>query len=388
MDSPAPRDALRYARHLVLKHVGARGQARLHEGRVLVVGAGGLGSPALMYLAAAGVGTIGLVEFDVVDLTNLQRQVLHGTADVGRPKLDSARDGLRSLNPEVRVVPHPGRLTRENAREIVRGYDLVVDGSDNFPTRYLVNDACVLEGVPLVYGAVLQWEGQVSLFATEDGPCYRCLFREPPPAAQVQNCAEAGVFGALPGIVGATQALEALKALIDIPEGRSLAGRLLLLDALEMRWREVELRRDPECPVCGDDPSVTELIDYEFFCGVDADGRPVGVAADDRVESIDAVQLRDALAAERAPTVVDVRERWEWEIANLGEFGAVHMPLEELPSRVAELPDRSLVLVCSVGARSHAAALHLLDAGRTRIQHLRGGLRSWRAEVDPDFDVA
>ena len=390
MSDASTRDTLRYARHLVLDGVGPEGQARLRGSSVLVVGAGGLGSPVLLYLAAAGVGRIGLVEFDLVDLSNLQRQIVHGTREVGTPKIDSAARRLTDLNPDVEVVRHPERFTSANARALVRDYDLVIDGSDNFPTRYLVNDACVLEGRTFVYGAVLQWEGQVSLFGAPGGPCYRCLFREPPPAAMVQNCAEAGVFGALPGIVGSTQALEALKWLIgnDGEEWESLSGRLLLLDGRRMRWREMELRRDPGCPACGDAPEITELIDYEVFCGVRADGTPLDAPDAPPVDSIGPRELRDLLAAERPPLVVDVREHWEWEVGNLGELGAIHVPLVELQDGTTEIPaEREIVLVCSVGARSHAAAIHLRAAGRARVRHLGGGLRAWRTEIDPGLDV-
>lgn len=382
----SPAESLRYARHLVLKGVGEQGQLRLRAAKVLLVGAGGLGSPAALYLTAAGIGTLGLVEFDQVDLTNLQRQIIHGTQDVGRAKMDSALDRLREINPTVELVPHPVRLSRENARDLVRGYDLVIDGSDNFPTRYLVNDACVLEGKPFVYGAVLQWEGQVSLFGAPGGPCYRCLFAEPPAAALVQNCAEAGVFGALPGIVGSTQALEALKYLIGT--GESLAGRLLILDALEMRWREMALRPSPDCPICGPEATITELIDYEVFCGVRADGTPIDSPESEAVDAISATELQLALASENPPALIDVREAWEWRIANLSDLGARHIPLEALPRAQDGLPERDIVLVCSVGTRSHAAALALIAGGRPRVSHLAGGLRSWKSEIDPGFELA
>ncbi len=382
----SPAEALRYARHLVLKGVGEAGQGRLSQSKVLLIGAGGLGSPTALYLAAAGVGTLGLVEFDQVDLTNLQRQILHGTDDVGRSKMDSALDRLQQVNPHVAVVPHPVRLSSDNARALVGQYDIVIDGSDNFPTRYLVNDACVLEGKPFVYGAVLQWEGQVSLFGAQGGPCYRCLFSEPPPAAQVQNCAEAGVFGALPGIIGATQALEALKYLIGA--GESLAGRLLILDALDMRWREMGLRADPDCPVCGPRATITELIDYEVFCGVRADGTPVDGPEGEPVDTISVGELQAALASEHPPALVDVRESWEWRIGNLENLGARHLPLDRLMASMDSFPDRDVVLVCSVGARSHAAAVALMAAGRSGVSHLAGGLKAWQSEVDPGLDVA
>ncbi|MBT6375262.1 MAG: molybdopterin-synthase adenylyltransferase MoeB, partial [Gemmatimonadales bacterium] len=262
-------ELLRYARHIALPEVGLDGQARLKEARVLCVGAGGLGSPLALYLAAAGVGTLGIVDFDTVDASNLQRQILHGTEDIGRSKLDSAADSLLAVNPHVEVVKHEVRLSSENALDILSGYDVVVDGTDNFPTRYLVNDACVLSGIPNVYGSVFRWEGQVSVFATKGGPCYRCLFREPPPPGLVPNCAEGGVLGVLPGIIGSMQAMETIKLILG--KGQSLAGRLLIFDALDMTWREVALRKNPDCPVCGDDPTQSALIDYGLFCGIGVD---------------------------------------------------------------------------------------------------------------------
>lgn len=382
------RDELvRYARHLALRDVGLEGQARLQEARILVVGAGGLGSPAALYLAAAGVGTLGLVDADDVDATNLQRQVVHGTSDLGRPKVESAAERLRDLNPHVEVVPHRVRLDRTNALEVVKAYDLVVDGSDNFPTRYLVNDACVFAGVPFVYGAILRWDGQVSLFATPGGPCYRCLFREPPPPGMVPSCSDAGVFGALPGVVGSMQALEALKHVLGV--GDSLAGRLLLFDALGSTWREITVPRAPECPVCGDEPTITELVDYEFFCGVGPDGRPLEPGPDGALpREVEAGELSRRLASARPPLVVDVRERWEWDAGNLGALGALHLPLDALGDAPEVLPrERDLVLVCSVGARSAGAAAHLRAAGFAEVAHLRGGLERWARDVDPSLTV-
>lgn len=313
------RDELvRYARHLALRDVGIEGQERLGAARILLVGAGGLGSPAALYLAAAGVGTLGLVDSDRVDATNLQRQVAHGTADIGRLKVASAAERLRDLNPHVTVVEHAVRLDRHNALDLVGAYDLVIDGSDNFPTRYLVNDACVLRGVPFVYGAILRWDGQVSLFATPDGPCYRCLFREPPPPGLVPSCSDAGVFGVLPGVVGTMQALEAMKWVLGA--GDSLAGRLLLFDALAARWREVTVPRAPDCPICGDDPTITELIDYDFFCGVAPDGRPLD--ADGTLpREVEAEELQRRLGSDHPPLIVDVREQWEWDAGHLGGEG-------------------------------------------------------------------
>ncbi|MEZ4415268.1 MAG: molybdopterin-synthase adenylyltransferase MoeB [Gemmatimonadota bacterium] len=355
----------RYARHLVLPEVGREGQTALREARIALVGAGGLGSPAALYLAAAGVGTLGLIDFDYVDLTNLQRQILHGTSDIGRTKLASAADRLQDVNPHVVLELHEERLSSANALDLLAGYDLVLDGTDNFPTRYLVNDACVLLGIPNVYGAILRWEGQASLFAAPGGPCYRCLFREPPPAGLVPNCAEAGVVGVLPGIVGSIQALEAIKWILR--RGESLVGRLLLFDALAMRFREIELERDPTCPVCGDQPTVTALIDYERFCGVPA---PVpGV----EVEAVDA-ELRTA----QPPLLVDVREAFEWQAGNLAHLGALWIPLGDLERRVEELPtDRALVIYCATGVRSAKAVEALRQRGYHNSRNLEGGYRAW-----------
>jgi adenylyltransferase/sulfurtransferase len=372
----------RYARHLTLPEVGLEGQERLAGARVLCVGAGGLGSPLALYLAAAGVGTLGLVDFDAVDETNLQRQILHGTKDVGRSKLDSAADRLHDVNPHVRVEPHRTRLTSENALEILAGYDVVVDGTDNFPTRYLVNDACVLLGKPNVYGSIFRWEGQVSVFGMPDGPCYRCLFREPPPPGLVQNCAEGGVLGVLPGIIGTLQAVEVVKLVLGA--GKPLVGRLLLVDALGTEFRKVTIRRNPECPVCGDHPTQTALIDYELFCGVGPSDEEVGGA----LPEIDATELARRLTDPSPPLLVDVRERWEWEVGNLEGRGAVLIPLGDLPGRMDELPeDRAIVTICRVGGRSADAAKRLRDEGFSDVKNLRGGLVAWAADVDPDLPV-
>jgi adenylyltransferase/sulfurtransferase len=385
----------RYARHLALPEVGLEGQQRLKAGRVLCVGAGGLGSPVALYLAAAGVGTLGIVEFDVVDESNLQRQLLHGTSDVGRSKLDSAEDRLGEVNPHVTVVRHDEALTSFNALRILADYDVVVDGTDNFPTRYLVNDACVLLGKPNVYGSVFRWEGQVSVFATPDGPCYRCLFREPPPPGLVPNCAEGGVLGALPGIIGSAQAMECIKLVLGV--GDSLAGRLLIFDALEMRWREVTLRRNPACPVCGDVPTQTELIDYEVFCGVrPADGVDPGVgegpldASGEAAgfDEIGASEVFELLRSGEPPFLLDVREPWEWAVSNLGEHGARLIPLGELGGRLAEVPrGRPVVAYCRSGQRSRTAARRLAEAGFEPLYSMTGGLRSWAEEVDGDVRV-
>ena len=360
----------RYARHLVLPQVGREGQERLKEARVLLVGAGGLGSPAALYLAAAGVGTLGLVDADVVDVTNLQRQILHGTASIDDLKVESGRSRLEDVNPHVVVHTHPVRLTSENALELFAGYDVVVDGCDNFPTRYLVNDACVMSGKPNVYGSVYRWEGQLSVFAAEGGPCYRCLFREPPPPGLIPNCAEAGVFGALPGIIGAAQAMEAIKLILGV--GDSLAGRLQIFDALTVRWRELEVRRDPGCPVCGDVPTQTELIDYEVFCGVHelTDGHP----------RVSAEELRDALGAEPRPFLLDVREPWEWEITNLADLGAVLVPQGAVEERLDEIPrDRPVIVYCKSGVRSLETVSLLADRGYPQVSDLEGGIMAYVA---------
>jgi adenylyltransferase/sulfurtransferase len=381
--SLTPDESLRYARHLILPHVGPAGQGRIRGARVLVVGAGGLGSPVAMYLAAAGVGTLGIVDFDRVDTTNLQRQVIHGTSDVGRPKLDSARDRIAEINPHVHVEGFALRLTSADAREIVRGFDVVIDGTDNFPTRYLLNDACVLEGKPNVYGSILRWEGQASVFWAERGPCYRCLFAEPPPPHLVPNCAEGGVMGVLPGIVGSIQATEALKLVLG--EGETLVGRLLLFDALRMRFREMRLRRDPACPACGDHPTIHELIDYERFCGV-AEAEPELAMQEGGVPEITPTELKERLDRGDRVTVVDVREPWEWEIGNLGAHGARLIPLNDLPSRMDELnPEDEIVMQCRSGARSARAAEFLLGQGFAKVSNLEGGILRWSDEVDPSI---
>lgn len=366
-------EILRYSRHLILPQVAGEGQRRLKQARVLLVGAGGLGSPSALYLAAAGVGTLGLVDFDAVDATNLQRQVLHGTAAVGRPKVESAAERLRDLNPHVRLETFGARLTSENALDVIRGYDVVVDGSDNFPTRYLVNDACVLTGTPDVYGAIFQFDGQVAVFAAPGGPCYRCLFREPPPPDLVPSCDVAGVLGVLPGVIGSLLALEAIKLVLEI--GRPLVGRLALFDGLDLRLRELEVRRDPECPVCGDRPTVTELIDYEAFCGMARD-----TSAD--VPEITVEELAHARTGDGGLTVIDVREPLEWEICHLE--GARLIPLGALPDQVGALdPDADIVTVCHYGERSARAVKVLNEAGFGRVRNLRGGLDEWARTVEP-----
>jgi adenylyltransferase/sulfurtransferase len=373
----------RYSRHLIMPEVGMQGQRRLKSARVLLVGAGGLGSPLGLYLAAAGVGTIGLVDHDVVDVTNLQRQLLHGTSDVGRSKLDSARDRIADVNPHVHLEPHDLRLTSDNAMDVLESYDIVVDGTDNFPTRYLVNDACVLLGKPNVYGSIFRFEGQVSVFDARRGPCYRCLFREPPPAGLVPSCAEGGVLGVLPGIVGALQALETIKLIIG--RGEPLIGRLLLFDALPMRWRQLQLRKDPACPVCGDDPIVTRLIDYEEFCGMPAD-EDAAAAAGEAVPAITVEELKSRLDRGEAPIIIDVREPHEWDIVNLAEQGARLIPLGQIIERMSELDSADdIVLHCRSGVRSAKALRQLREAGFRKLRNLDGGILAWAERVDPSL---
>ncbi len=374
-------DLLRYARHFVLPQVGPGGQRSLAEARVLLVGVGGLGSPVALYLAAAGVGTLGVVDADLVDLSNLQRQVLHGISHLGQFKVDSARERLRELNPNVRVVPHQTRLTSENALELLQGYDLVVDGSDNFPTRYLVNDACVLSGKPYVYGAVDRWEGQVSVFGAEDGPCYRCLFRDPPPPGLVPTCAEAGVLGVLPGVLGSLQATEVIKLILGV--GSPLVGRLLIFDALALSFREVRLRRNPDCPICGDSPTLLELVDYDLFCGLEPAGAPPSRTP---VPQITPPELEARLSQDSPPLLLDVREPFEWEIGNLAPQGAVLIPFAQVAARLHELPrDRSVVVYCHIGVRSVLVAETLMKEGFREVFNLKGGYLAWADDVNPNL---
>jgi len=366
-------EILRYSRHLILPDVGVEGQQKLKAARVLLVGAGGLGSPAALYLAAAGVGTLGLVDFDVVDKTNLQRQILHGTSAVGLPKLQSAAARIKDLNPNVRVETFETRLTSENALDIIREFDIVADGTDNFPTRYLVNDACVLLDKPNVYGSIFRFEGQASVFHAKRGPCYRCLYSEPPPPGLVPSCAEGGVLGVLPGIIGSIQAMETIKLILGA--GQPLIGRLVLFDALKLQFRELKLEKDPECPVCGAHPTVTELIDYQAFCGIGAEPSYDGA-------EITAHELRDEWQRNPALVVVDVREPHEYEIAHID--GAVLMPLGELPDRLGELDGHhEIVTHCHHGARSLKALEILKAAGFSKVRSLRGGIDAWAVNVDP-----
>ena len=371
----APDEYVRYSRHLLLPEVGVDGQRALRRSRMLLIGAGGLGSPAALYLAAAGVGTVGLVDFDAVDVSNLQRQVLHGTRDVGRGKLDSARDRLRDINPHVHVEGFPVRLTADNAREIADGFDVIIDGTDNFATRYLVNDLCVLQGVPNVYGSIFRFDGQASVFATAEGPCYRCLYREPPPPDLVPSCAEGGVLGVLPGLVGTIQATEAIKLITGA--GTTLVGRLLLIDALHWRQRTVRVRRDPACPACGT-RTIRDLTDAVELCqSPDLD------AVFGAVPEIEPAVLATRLASGESVEILDVREPYEWEIARIE--GARLIPLATLESRLTELAqDREIVVHCKLGGRSAQAVRRLRAAGFRNVLNLAGGIERWSAEVDPE----
>ncbi|CAN5882592.1 molybdopterin-synthase adenylyltransferase MoeB [soil metagenome] len=372
----------RYSRHLILPEVGPDGQRRLKAGRVLCVGAGGLGSPAALYLAAAGVGTLGIIDFDAVDLSNLQRQILHGTPDVGRSKLQSAKDRLTALNPSVKVESYETALTSKNALELFKQYDIILDGTDNFATRYLVNDACVLLGKPNAYGSIFRFEGQASVFATKGGPCYRCLYPEPPPPGLVPSCAEGGVLGVLPGVIGTIQATESIKLLLGA--GGTLIGRLLLYDAWGMKFRELKLRRDAECPVCGDNPTVRELIDYDQFCGVSpAQAAPAPADPPDFETTV--VDLKRAIDSGKAPYILDVREPQEFQICRIP--GSVLIPLGQVGSRVAEITaaaeGRPVVVNCKMGSRSAKAVQLLRAQGLERAQNLKGGILAWIDQIDP-----
>jgi adenylyltransferase/sulfurtransferase len=371
-------DLSRYSRHLILPEVGMEGQQKLKAARVLCVGTGGLGSPLAFYLAAAGIGTLGLVDFDVVDASNLQRQIIHSTKDIGRKKLDSAEEKLTALNPALNVVKHETMLTSANALEILKDYDIVADGTDNFPTRYLVNDACVLLGKPNAYGSIFRFEGQASVFATEQGPCYRCLYPEPPPPGLVPSCAEGGVLGILPGLVGVIQATEVIKLILG--KGESLIGRLLLVDALNMRFRELKLRKNPECPVCGTHPTVTRLIDYDQFCGI-APETPQSAAVKNGIPQLGVKELKRRLDAGEDVFILDVREPYEYQIANIG--GRL-IPQNDVPQRLKEIDrDREIVVQCRSGARSQKIAEYLKQSGYPKVVNLAGGILAWSDEIDP-----
>ncbi len=368
-------EILRYSRHLILPEVGMEGQLKLRQAKVLCVGAGGLGSPLALYLAAAGVGTLGIVDFDVVDLTNLQRQIIHTTADVGRAKLDSAAESIAAINPNVSVRKFETRLTSANAMEIFQDFDIIADGTDNFPTRYLVNDACVLTSKPNVYGSIFRFEGQASVFATKSGPCYRCLYPEPPPPGMVPSCAEGGVLGILPGLVGVIQATETIKLILGL--GESLAGRLLMIDAQAMRFRELKLRKNPDCPVCGTHPTVTKLIDYNQFCGIRGEEK----GAETTLADMTVEELKRRLDAGDNIFVLDVREPHEYQIANIGGH---LIPLNDLPKRVGELDaNREIVVHCKLGGRSAKAVDFLRQSGFANVHNLTGGINAWAERVDP-----
>ncbi len=368
-------EVLRYSRHLIMPEVGMEGQQKLKAARVLCIGAGGLGSPLALYLAAAGVGTLGLVDFDVVDYTNLQRQIIHSTADVGRKKLDSAADKLKAINPFLKLRTFDTKLTGENALELFRDFDIIADGTDNFPTRYLVNDACVLTGKPNVYGSIFRFEGQASVFATDEGPCYRCLYPEPPPPGLVPSCAEGGVLGILPGLVGIIQATEAIKLILG--KGEPLIGRLLMVDALAMKFRELKLRKNPDCPVCGIHPTVTKLIDYNEFCGIRGEEKPVETS----VPEIQVEELKRRLDKGDDIFVLDVREPHEYQICNINGY---LIPLGDLPKRVNELDtSREIVAHCRSGVRSAKAVNFLRQAGFSKVSNLAGGILAWVDRVDP-----
>jgi len=370
-------EVLRYSRHLIMPEVGMEGQLKLKQAKVLLIGAGGLGSPLSLYLAAAGVGKIGLVDFDVVDFTNLQRQIVHSTADVGRPKLDSAGDRLRGMNPTIEIVPHETTLSSANALDLFRDYDIIADGTDNFPTRYLVNDACVLLGKPNVYGSIFRFEGQASVFAAKDGPCYRCLYPEPPPPGLVPSCAEGGVLGILPGLVGVIQATEVVKLILG--SGNSLIGRLLLVDALEMKFRELKLRKNPECPICGPHRTIHALIDYNEFCGIHPEPPPPPGLSEFEISAAEVKQKMD-----RGDNfiLIDVREPHEWDICSIP--GARLIPKGTVPARVHELNSADeFVIHCKSGKRSAEIVDFLRKAGFRKVKNLRGGITAWSDQVDP-----
>jgi molybdopterin/thiamine biosynthesis adenylyltransferase/rhodanese-related sulfurtransferase len=368
-------EILRYSRHLIMPEVGMEGQQKLKAARVLCIGAGGLGSPLALYLGAAGVGTLGIVDFDVVDYTNLQRQIIHSTADVGRKKLDSAAEKLKAINPFLNIRKFETRLSSDNALELFRDFDIIADGTDNFPTRYLVNDACVLTGKPNVYGSIFRFEGQASVFATKDGPCYRCLYSEPPPPGLVPSCAEGGVLGILPGLVGVIQATEVIKLILG--KGDPLIGRLLLVDALGMKFRELKLRKNPDCPACGTHRTITKLIDYNEFCGIRGEEKPVEAG----VPEIQVEELKRRLDAGEDLFVLDVREPHEYQICNINGH---LIPLGDLPNRVHELDSsREIVAHCRSGVRSAKAVTVLQQAGFKKVHNLAGGILAWADRVDP-----
>jgi len=372
-------EILRYSRHLIMPEVGMEGQQKLKAARVLCIGAGGLGSPLALYLGAAGVGTLGIVDFDVVDYTNLQRQIIHTTADVGRKKLDSAAEKLKAINPFLNIRKFETKLSSENALELFRDFDIIADGTDNFPTRYLVNDACVLTGKPNVYGSIFRFEGQASVFAAKDGPCYRCLYSEPPPPGLVPSCAEGGVLGILPGLVGVIQATEVIKLILG--KGDPLIGRLLLVDALGMKFRELKLRKNPDCPACGTHRTITKLIDYNEFCGIRGEEKSQEKPVEAGISEIQVEELKRRLDAGEDLFVLDVREPHEYQIRHINGH---LIPLGDLPKRVHELDSsREIVAHCRSGVRSAKAVAFLQQAGFKKVHNLAGGILAWADRVDP-----
>jgi adenylyltransferase/sulfurtransferase len=372
-----PQEIARYSRHLLMPEVAIEGQKRLKAAKVLLIGAGGLGSPLGLYLAAAGVGHLGIVDFDAVDFSNLQRQVLHATSDVGRRKTESAAERLRGINPEIEVTTYETRITSANALQLIEPYDIVIDGTDNFPTRYLTNDACVLLGKPNIYGSIFRFEGQASVFAPPAGPCYRCLFAEPPPPGMVPSCAEGGVLGILPGVIGCIQATEAIKLILG--RGETLIGRLLLYDALAMKFREIKIKRSPDCPLCGNNPTLRELIDYEQFCGLRGQEAPAESTLETTVEEVKA-----RLDRGEDFDILDVRSPEEWQICRLAQARLI--PLNELPARIGELdPVRDLVVHCKTGPRSAQAVKLLHESGFPNAKNLRGGILEWAQKIDPSL---
>ena len=370
----------RYSRHLIMPEVGMTGQKKLKSASILLIGAGGLGSPLGLYLAAAGIGRLGLVDFDVVDHSNLQRQVLHTTADVGRPKLQSAAEHLQAINPEVALDLYETHISSANAMELMEPYDIVIDGTDNFPTRYLVNDACVLLGKPNVYGSIFLFDGQASVFHPPHGPCYRCLFPEPPPPGMVPSCAEGGVLGILPGTIGVIQATEAVKLILGT--GKSLIGRLMIYDALDMTFREMKIRRNPECPLCGENPTIKELIDYEQFCGIPSQQEDTSLSEPNW--EINVSDLHAQIQGDPKPFILDVRNPVEYEICKLPE--SVLIPLSQLPQRTGELdPDKEIIVHCKTGQRSAQAVEFLRQAGFQKVKNLLGGIEAWAEEIDADM---
>jgi sulfur-carrier protein adenylyltransferase/sulfurtransferase len=380
--SLTPQEIQRYARHLIMPEVAMRGQKRLKAAKVLCIGTGGLGSPLSLYLAAAGIGTIGLADFDVVDVSNLQRQIIHFTSDVGRPKITSAEEKLKAINPELTIVRHEHSVDASNAMGLFAGYDVIVDGTDNFPTRYLVNDACVLLGKPNVYGSIFRFDGQATVFLPPDGPCYRCLYPEPPPPDLVPNCAEGGVLGILPGLIGVVQATETVKLILGV--GKPLVGRLLLYDALDMTFREMRVRKSSKCPICGPNPTIRELIDYHQFCGVPGAEAALDSANGASDAEISPTELKTLLGQLEPPLILDVRNPEEITICRIA--GSAVIPLSELPTRLGELdPARPMVVHCKSGVRSAKAIALLRASGFSRLKNLKGGILAWIKEIDPSL---